>query len=87
MKSSATISEVVAEKDYYPSLFVNNNKKIVILADGRTGDKTFSGMVIHSDDSAKRYAVGTYSSAWTFEQFKRLQRGSEVTITIKQETL
>ena len=86
METKASITEPSTERDFVPALFANKDRSVVILADNRTGEKTFSGMVIHADgNAAKRYAVGTYSASWTYEQFKRLPRGSQIAITIIQE--
>lgn len=85
METTIEIKEKKIVDDYFPCLFANAAKNIIILADARTSPKTFSGMVIHADGStAKKNATGTYSTGWTYEQFKRLPKGSEVTIIIEQ---
>lgn len=86
METTIEIKKRKVVDDYFPCLFANGSESVVILADGRTSEKTFSGMVIHSDKSAaKKSALGTYSTGWTYEQFKRLPKGSEVTILITQD--
>lgn len=83
MKTQATINKPEARKDYFPCLFANANQSIIILADARTGDRTFSGMVIHSEQE-KKNCVGTYGTAWTYQQFTRLPKGANVVIGITQ---
>ncbi len=86
METKATINEPAAEKDYFPSLFANKDRSVVILADNRTSEKTFSGMIIHAaKEAAKRYATGTFSAGWTYDQFKRLPRGTKIEITLVQD--
>ena len=84
-----TIVEIKEKKnvdDYFPCVFTNSSKNIIILADARTSEKTFSGMIIHAGkDTAKKTALGTYSTGWTYEQFKRLPKGTELTLMITQE--
>ena len=85
METQVEIKEKKLLDDYFPSLFTNASKSVVILADARTSQKTFSGMVIHADGTAaKKNALGTYSTGWTYEQFKRLPKGSEMTLIIVQ---
>lgn len=84
MKAQITINEPVKEKDYFPCLFTNESKKVIILADGRTSERTFSGMVIYTEDGAKN-AIGTYSSNWSYNAYKRLPKGTNVVIGITQE--
>jgi hypothetical protein len=80
------IKEKKVRDDYFPCLFANNNKSVVILADGRTSEKTFSGMVIYAaGDDRKRTTLGTYSTGWAYSQFTRLPKGSEITLCITQE--
>ena len=82
MKTELELNEKLNENDYYPSLFTNEYKSIIILANERVGDKTFSGMIIHSNNSGK---IGLYATGWTYQQFKRIPKGSEVKIKIIQE--
>jgi len=84
MKTQLTINEPQKVSDYFPCLFTNANQTIVILADGRTGDRTFSGMIISSNNNDKKTLVGTYSTGWTYQQFSRLPKGSNVIIGITQ---
>lgn len=84
MKTELSISEPKKVNDYFPCLFANSDKTILILADGRTGERTFSGMIIHSE-MEKKNVVGTYSTNWTYAQFSRLPKGSNVVIGITQE--
>ena len=85
METKATINVPTTEKDFFPALFANKEQTIIILADNRTSEKTFSGMIIHvAPQVAKKYAIGNYSSGWTYEQFKRLPRGSQIEITLVQ---
>ena len=85
MRTELSITEVKKNKDYFPCLFTNKNRSVIILADSRTGDKTFSGMVIHSDGANKKCLVGIYSTGWTYEQFGRLPKGANCIIGITQD--
>lgn len=86
MQTIIEIKERKVVDDYFPCLFANSGKTVVILADSRTSEKTFSGMVIYADkQAAKKNVLGTYSSGWTYEQFKRLPKGSEITLCITQD--
>jgi len=85
MKTSIKINDEKKDKDYFPSLFTNKDNSVIILADSRISDKTFSGMVIHSNNNTKATLLGTYSSGWTYAQFKRLSKGSVIDINITQE--
>ncbi len=84
MNTEAVIDECKETKDYFPALFVNKDNSIIILADERTSDKTFSGMIIHSTNHAKMCHLGSYSTGWTYQQFRRLPKHSKVTIDIEQ---
>lgn len=79
------IKEHKGEKDYFPSLFTNKDNTIVILADSRTSDKTFSGMIISSTNKAKGYGIGTYETSWTYVQFHRLPKYSTIHLDITQD--
>jgi len=85
METTIKINNANKDRDYFPSLFTNKDNTVLILADSRVSDKTFSGMVIHSKNNTKTTLIGTYSSGWTYAQFKRLPKGSTVDIQIKQE--
>lgn len=85
MESKLIINESKKSTDYFPSLFANKDKSIIVLADGRTTDKTFSGMIIHSTNETKSGAIGIYSTGWTYVQFSRLTKGTTITVEIKQE--
>lgn len=85
METKLIIDEVKKDRDYFPSLFTNKDTSIVILADGRTSDKTFSGMVIHTVSETKKGTLGVYSTGWTYVQFTRLTKGTKVTLNIIQE--
>ena len=85
METSIKIEEKRYVDDYFPAIFCNANKTVVIIADERTSEKTFSGMIVHAESAAKKTALGTYSTGWTYEQFKRLPKGSVLTLNITQE--
>ena len=85
MKTELSITEAKKTKDYFPALFANKNRSVIILADARTGDRTFSGMVVHSDGANKKCCIGIYSTGWTYEQFARLPKGTNVIIGITQD--
>lgn len=85
METNLKINEPNKERDYFPSLFANKNNTILILAEERTSEKTFAGMIIHSSGDNKKASLGTYSTGWTYTQFKRLSKGSKITLEITQE--
>lgn len=85
METKIEIQETEQVKDYFPALFANKDRSIIILADERTSDRTFSGMIIHvSGEKGKANTLGTYSSSWTYVQFSRLPKNASITLTIKQ---
>lgn len=84
METKITINEPTTERDYFPCLFSNKTQSVIIMADERVNDRCFSGMVIHSDDSSKKTLTGIYSAGWTYEQFTRLKKGSEIGLKIIQ---
>lgn len=85
METEIKIEETVKQKDYFPSLFTNKDRSIIIMADERTTEKTFSGMIVHSANKGKSGALGTYSTGWTYQQFTRLPKGSVIQLTVRQE--
>jgi hypothetical protein len=85
METKISIEEPSKERDYFPCVFANKDKTIVILAEGRTSDKTFSGMIIHSSNLGKNSSLGVYSTGWTYAQFSRLPKGSKLSLNITQE--
>jgi len=85
METKIEIKSPNKERDYFPSLFSNKDKSIIILADSRTSEKTFSGMIIHSTNQGKNSLLGNYSCGWTYAQFTRLSKGSEINLTINQD--
>jgi hypothetical protein len=85
METIIEINEAGQIKDYFPCLFANKDKSIIILANERTSDKTFSGMIIHvTGEKGKSSVLGKYESGWTYVQFSRLPKNSSITLTIKQ---
>lgn len=85
METTIQIETPKKEKDYFPSTFTNKDNTIIILADSRTSERTFSGMIIHSSNQGKNASLGTYSTGWTYAQFNRLTKGSKVVLNISQE--
>jgi hypothetical protein len=85
METTIQIETPKKERDFFPSVFANKDNTIIILADSRTSDKTFSGTIVHSNNSGKNALLGTYSTGWTYAQFSRLPKGSKLTLTITQE--
>ncbi len=85
METQLIIDEVKKERDYFPCLFSNKDNSIIILADSKTGDKTFSGMVIHTNNETKKGTLSVYSTGWTYTQFTRLPKGTKITLNITQE--
>ena len=85
METKIEIQETSKTKDYFPAIFANKDRSIIILADERTSDRTFSGMIIHiTGDKGKTKTLGTYSSGWTYEQFTRLSKNASINLTITQ---
>lgn len=84
METNALIEEPRKEKDYFPSIFTNKDKSIIILADERTSTKTFSGMIVHTAGNNKKAVLGTYSTGWTYVQFTRIPKGSLLELSIRQ---
>jgi hypothetical protein len=85
METKIEIQESGLNKDFFPSLFANKDRTIIILAEERTSDKTFSGMIIHvTGEKGKATALGKYESGWTYTQFSRLPKHSSITLTINQ---
>lgn len=85
METTIKINEAKKDRDYFPSIFCNKDQSIVILADGRISDKTFSGMIIHSSNKTATATLGIYSTGWTYAQFTRIAKGSKVELSITQE--
>jgi len=86
MEALIEIKEKKLKDDYFPCLFANADRSIVILADSRTSEKTFSGMVIYvGKDIKKKAQMGLYSTGWTYEQYKRLPKGTEITLCLTQD--
>lgn len=85
METTIEIKEATKVKDFFPAIFSNKDNSIIILADERTSEKTFSGMIIHIEgNNRKAIAVGAYSTSWTYIQFSRLPKHSEINIKIVQ---
>lgn len=85
METTIKIKKTNEVKDFFPAVFTNKDNTIIILADERTSDKTFSGMIIHVDgDKGKSINLGLYSTSWTYTQFSRLAKHSEININIVQ---
>lgn len=85
METAIAITESAPVKDFFPALFGNKDRSIIILADERTSDKTFSGMIIHvTGDKGKTANLDMYSAGWTYIQFSRLPKYASITLTIKQ---
>jgi hypothetical protein len=85
METIIKIKKTNDVKDFFPALFSNKDNTIVILADERTSEKTFSGMIVHIEgDKGKSVNLGVYSTSWTYTQFSRLPKYSEINLTIVQ---
>lgn len=85
METTIQIESPKKERDFFPSLFTNKDNSIIILAESRTSDKTFSGMIVHSSNQTKSAVLGTYSTGWTYAQFSRMVKGTKITLNITQE--
>lgn len=85
MEATIEIKEERIERDYFPCLFADKSRNVVILADARTSERTFSGMVIYADKNAEKKAIGKYSTGWTYASYERLPKGSMVQINLLQE--
>lgn len=85
METNIKIKKTNEVKDFFPAIFSNKDNTIIILADARTSDKTFSGMIIHIEgDKGKSINIGVYSTSWTYVQFSRLPKHSEINLNIVQ---
>lgn len=85
METIIKIKKTTDNKDFFPALFSNKDNTIVILAEERTSEKTFSGMIVHIEgDKGKAVNLGVYSTSWTYVQFSRLPKYSEINLTIVQ---
>ncbi len=84
METTAEVVKGNPDKDYFPSIFMNKDGTIIVLATTNTGDKTFAGTIIHSEGKTAKTVIGTYSEGWTYTQFKRLPRGSIIQIQLIQ---
>lgn len=87
MDSKIKIEEPTQENDYFPSLFTNKDNTVIILADGRTGDKSFSGMIIHSENKTDKTLIGKYSTGWTYAQFRRFKKRTSIDLNLIQGEL
>jgi hypothetical protein len=85
METTIQIETPKKERDFFPSLFSNKDNSIIILADSRTSDKTFSGMIVHSSNQTKTAILSTYSTGWTYAQFSRMAKGTKISLNITQE--
>ena len=85
METIIKIKKTNEVKDFFPAVFSNKDNTIIILADERTSDKTFSGMIVYIEgDKGKSIGLGTYSTSWTYTQFSRLPKHSEINLNIVQ---
>lgn len=85
METTIKIKKTTEVKDFFPALFTNKDNTIIILAEERTSEKTFAGMIIHIEgDKGKQTTLGAYSSSWTYIQFSRLPKYSEINLTLVQ---
>jgi len=84
MEVKVEVNECKQEKDYFPAIFANKDNSIIILADERTSQTTFSGMIISSTNKSKGCSVGVYGTGWTYQQFKRLPKHSTIKLEITQ---
>ena len=77
MRTEITITEPRLNPDYFPCIMSNKSRSIFILADARTSERTFSGMVIHAEKGGKN-AVGKYSINWEYSAYERLPKGTNI---------
>ena len=85
METIIKIKKTTDNKDFFPALFSNKDNTIIILADERTSEKTFSGMIVHIEgEKGKAVSLAVYSTSWTYVQFSRLPKHSEINLTIVQ---
>lgn len=86
MKSEVIIEELKTDKDYFPALFANKDRSIIILANERVSEKTFAGVIISiNNDKGSKVKLGTYSNGWTYVQFQRLPKGSVINLKLIQD--
>lgn len=73
------IKEVNPEETF-PALYSSENRETIILIKRRIENKFLEGVVVHP-----KKTFGEYSTSWSADKYKRMGRGSELTIKFMQE--
>lgn len=70
----------VENGDTFPALYSSEKRESIILVKKKSPDGKLEGVVLHPKQS-----FGEYSMAWSPGKYKRMGRGSELTIKFIQE--
>jgi len=70
----------VAEKDIFPTLYSSEKRESIILVKAILADGKLEGVVMHPKQS-----FGEYSMSWSPSKYKRMAKGSELTLKFIQE--
>lgn len=70
----------VNDGEIFPSLYSTDDRGSIILAKRLINDKTFEGVAVHP-----KSAFGEYSMTWSLTKYKRMGKGSELTLKFIQE--
>jgi hypothetical protein len=70
----------VAEKEMFPALYSSVKRESIILVKNILPDGKLEGVVMHPKQS-----FGEYSMSWSPVKYKRMTKGSELTLKFTQE--
>lgn len=78
MALETKIKEVKATEQF-PALYASDNRETIIVVLRETTNK-LEGVVMHP-----KQTFGEYSATWSKDKYKRMDRGSELTLKFIQE--
>lgn len=70
----------VENDEVFPALYSSDKRESIILVKKKLPDGKLEGVVLHPKQS-----FGEYSMAWSPTKYKRMGRGSELTVKFIQE--
>jgi hypothetical protein len=70
----------VEKDDVFPALYSSEKRESIILVKQKLADGKLEGVVVHPKN-----LFGEYSMSWSPLKYKRMGRGSELTIKFTQE--
>ena len=70
----------VEKDDVFPALYSSEKRESIILIKSKLQDGKLEGVVLHPKQS-----FGEYSMSWSPAKYKRMGRGSELSIKFIQE--